>query len=276
MLRARGRAIVALVCSSPYHVTFLSGLSGMYFKPPKKLLHLAGKAIADFKMIHAEDKILVAVSGGKDSLSLLHALMHFQRHAPIHFELGVITIDPQSEDFDPSTLKPYMQELGMNYHYISEPIVKLASKHMQKDSFCAFCSRMRRGLMYKTAREHNYNVLALGQHLDDLAESFLMSALHGGKLKTMKAHYINDDGDIRVIRPFVYSREKQLREYATLAKLPVIEDNCPACFAKPTQRQHMKELLASQEALYPNTLQTLLTTIKPLISRGLPNLENRP
>ena len=245
----------------------------MFVKPTKKLLHLTGKAISDFQMIQADDRILVAVSGGKDSLSLLHALMHFKRHAPIFFELGVITIDPQSEDFDPSPLKAYMQKLNLEYHYVSEPIVEMADKHMLKDSFCAFCSRMRRGLMYKTARNNNYNVLALGQHLDDLAESFLMSALHGGQLKTMKAHYINDERDIRVIRPFVYVRERQLREFADKSQLPVIEDNCPACFAKPTQRQHMKELLAAQEINYPNTLQTLLTTIKPLMSEGLPEFE---
>jgi len=246
----------------------------MFAKPSKKILHQAGKALSDFKMIHPDDKILIAVSGGKDSLSLLHILLHFKKHAPINFELGAITIDPQSDDFDPSPLKAYMTQLGMDYHFVSEPIVDLAAKHMQKDSFCAFCSRMRRGLMYCTARENDYNVLALGQHLDDLAESFLMSALHGGKLKTMKAHYINDAEDVRVIRPLVYLREHQLREYSSQANLPVIEDNCPACFAKPTQRQHMKELLATQETRYPNTLQTLLSTIKPLMSEGLPDFTN--
>jgi len=242
----------------------------MFIKPPKKLLRPAGKAIVNLGMIRANDRILVAVSGGKDSLSLLHTLAHFKAHAPITFELAAITIDPQSDDFDPSTLIPYMETLGMPYHYVREPIVELASKHMKKDSFCAFCSRMRRGLMYKTARTFGYNVLALGQHLDDLAESFLMSALHGGRLKTMKAHYINDDGDIRIIRPLVYVRERQLRDFATRSGLPVIHDNCPACFAKPTQRQHMKELLAQQEANYPNTFKTLVTTMKPLMEQGLP------
>jgi tRNA 2-thiocytidine biosynthesis protein TtcA len=239
-------------------------------RPPKKLLHPVGKAIADFSMIRNNDRILLGLSGGKDSLSLLHILIHFQRHAPIDFEIGAVTIDPQSEDFDPSPLKGYLKSLNVDYHFVSEPVVKLADKHMKKDSFCAFCSRMRRGLMYKTAREHNYNVIALGQHLDDLSESFLMSALHGGRLKTMKAHYINDDADLRIIRPLVYVRERQLRAFATNAELPVIEDNCPACFAKPTQRQHMKELLAAQESSFPNTFKTLLSTIRPLMSEGLP------
>ena len=224
-----------------------------------------GKAIAEFDMIKAQDRILVAVSGGKDSLSLLHILHHFQRHAPIDFEMGVITIDPQSDDFNPSALKPYIDQLGLEYFYVSEPVVELAQKHMQNDSFCAFCSRMRRGLMYKTARQYNYNVLALGQHLDDLAESFLMSAFHGGRLQTMKAHYVNDVGDLRIIRPLVFVRERQLMDFAKSAKLPVIADNCPACFAQPTQRVHMKTLLAKQEAEYPHTFKTMISTLKPLM-----------
>ena len=243
--------------------------SAMFAQPSKKIRHLSGKAIADFKMIRANDKILVGVSGGKDSLSLLHTLLHFKRVAPIDFDVSAITIDPQSEDFDPSPLKAYMDQLGVTYHFVSEPVVELANKHMIKDSFCAFCSRMRRGLMYKTAREGQYNVLALGQHLDDMAESFLMSALHGGHLKTMKAHYINDEGDIRIIRPFAYVREAELRKFATSAPLPVIEDNCPACFAKPTQRVKMKQILAEQEKAYPNTFKSLVSTLRPLMSEGL-------
>ncbi len=242
----------------------------MFASPPKKLLRPAGRAIADFAMIREGDRILLGLSGGKDSLSLLHILAHFQRHAPIRFELGAVTIDPQSEDFDPSPLIPYLESLGIDYHYISEPVVELAAKHMGKDSFCAFCSRMRRGLIYKTARAHGYGVIALAQHLDDLAESFLMSALHGGRLKTMKAHYLVDDGDLRVIRPLVYARERQLRDFASQAQLPVIEDNCPACFARPTQRQRMKEILAAQEADYPNTFKNLLSTLQPLMREGLP------
>jgi tRNA 2-thiocytidine biosynthesis protein TtcA len=242
----------------------------MYAKSPKTILRHTGKAIADFAMIRQNDRILLGVSGGKDSLSLLHTLIHFQRHAPIGFDIAAITIDPQSEDFDPSPLKEYMARLNIEYHYVSEPVVTLAADHMKKDSFCAFCSRMRRGLIYKTARNHGFNVIALAQHLDDLAESFLMSALHGGHLQTMKAHYVNDEGDLRVIRPYVYVRERQLRDFAQQARLPVIEDNCPACFAKPTQRFQMKQILATQEAEYPNTFKSLVSTLKPLMRVGMP------
>ena len=241
----------------------------MHVTPPKSLQRLVGRAIADYNMIHDGDRILLGLSGGKDSLSLLHLLIRLQRHAPISFHLAVITIDPQSDSFDPSPLKAYVKSLGLQHHFVSEPIVDLADKHMNGDSYCAWCARMRRGLMYKTARDHNYNVLALAQHLDDLAESFLMSAFHGGKLKTMKAHYTNDDGDLRIIRPLVYARERQMAEFAIDAALPVIVENCPACFNKPTQRQHMKTLLAGEEQKNKSLFTTLLSTMRPIMENDL-------
>jgi len=239
-------------------------------QPPRPLLRTTGRALADFDMIHDGDRILLGLSGGKDSLTLLHLLMHFQRHAPIKFSLGAITIDPQSETFSPATLKPYMAQLDIDYHYVKEPIVKLAESRMDNNSYCSFCARMKRGLMYRTCRENNYNVLALAQHLDDLAESFLMSAFHGGHLQTMKANYLIDNKDLRVIRPLVYAREQQTRQFADMAKLPVIEENCPACFEQPTQREHMKQLLNNEEKLNPQLFNTLKTTLRPLMREGMP------
>ncbi len=229
-----------------------------------------GKALSDFRMIREGDRVLLGLSGGKDSLALLHLLTRFQRHAPINFTIGAVTVDPQADSFDPSPLIPYMQELGIDYHYRSEPIVELAKKHMDNQSYCAFCSRMKRGIMYSTARDNNYNVLALAQHLDDLAESFLMSAFHGGRLKTMKAHYVVNDGDLRVIRPLVYVREKQTADFSRKAKLPVIFENCPACYDAPTQREHMKQLLSKEEELNPQVLKSLRTAMLPLMQLGLP------
>lgn len=242
-----------------------------YSKPPKSLLHLAGKAIADYAMIQPNDRILIGLSGGKDSLSLLHILLHLKRHAPIEFDVGAVTIDPQSDVYDPSTLIPYLAELGVPYFYRSEPILKLADKHMDNKSFCAFCSRMKRGIMYNTARQENYNVLALGQHLDDLAESFLMSAFHGGRLNTMKAHYEIDAGDLRVIRPLVYVRERQTRAFSEEASLPIIPENCPACFDMPTQRFHFKNLLTDEEKNNPNVYKSLLSTMRPLMEKSMPS-----
>ena len=240
----------------------------MNITPPKSLQRQVGRAIADYAMIHDGDRIMLGLSGGKDSLSLLHILIRLQRHAPVNFDLGVVTIDPQSDGFDPSPLKGYVTATGLEHFMVSEPIVELAEEHMHGDSYCAWCARMRRGLIYKTARAQNYNVIALAQHLDDLAESFLMSAFHGGKLKTMKAHYTNDDGDLRVIRPLVYVRERQLAEFANNANLPVIVENCPACFSKPTQRQHMKSLLAREERENKNLFTTLLATMRPIMENN--------
>lgn len=249
----------------------MSSTSSTPVKPPKSLLRLAGKAIADFEMIRPGDRVLLGLSGGKDSLSLLHLLLHFQRCAPIRFELGAVTIDPQSAVYDPSPLIPYLEKLGVHYVYRRKPILKIATEHMDNESYCAFCSRMKRGEMYGAAREQGYNVLALGQHLDDLAESFMLAAFYGGRLKTMKAHYRIDAGDLRVIRPLVYARERQTAACARECQLPVIPENCPACFGMPMQRMHMKSLLASQEQTNPRVFKSLRSTLKPLMAAGLEN-----
>ena len=240
-----------------------------FIKPSRTLASLAGRAIADFGMIRDGDRILLGLSGGKDSLSLLHILHYLQQRAPLEFHLAAMTVDPMAGDFDPSPMIPYLDELGVEYHYVRKPILEMAKQHMGRKSYCAFCSRLKRGFMYRTARDHGYNVIALAQHLDDLAESFLMSAFHGGRLQTMKAHYVNDDGDLRIIRPLVYVRERQTRDFAQNNGLPVIADSCPACFSMPTQRQHMKTLLAAEETRNRLLFKSLLTTLRPLMSDGL-------
>ncbi len=237
-------------------------------KPPKSLLRKVGRAIADYDLIREGDRILLGVSGGKDSLSLLQILAHLQTYAPVKFELGILTVDPEVEGFDPSSLTDYYDRLGLPWHYARQPIMEEAKVRMSGDSFCAYCARMKRGIMYSTCREHGYNVLALAQHLDDLAESFLMSAFHGGQLRTMKAHYLNDAGDIRIIRPLVYVRERQTREFASQAGLPIIPDSCPACFTMPTQREHMKQLLAAEEQQNKNLFSSLLKAMRPLMVEG--------
>lgn len=233
---------------------------------PQTLLRAAGRAIADYAMIRDGDRILLGLSGGKDSLSLLYVLLDLQRRAPIRFELAAATVDPQSPEYDPSSLKPAMAALGVAYFYESYPVLEQAKQSMENDgSFCAFCSRMRRGMLYGAARREGYNVLALAQHLDDCAETFMMSAFFGGKLRTMQAHYTNDAGDIRIIRPLIYARERQTAAFAKNAQLPVIPENCPACFAMPTERMHMKTVLADLERGNPKVFANLLTAMRPLL-----------
>ena len=238
-------------------------------KPPKNLLRPVGRAIADYKMIQDGDRLLLGLSGGKDSLSLLHLLYHLKSYAPVRFELAVATVDPGIEGFDPSPLKEYLSGLGIDYFYRKQAIAEQAEENMGRDSFCAYCSRMRRGILYSTARENDCNKLVLAQHLDDLAESFMMSVFYGGSLRTMKASYTIDAGDLQVIRPLVYVRERQLAKFAQAAGLPVIADNCPACFSKPTQRQHMKELLVQEEKATPQLFANMLHAMRPLMGRQM-------
>ncbi|SMN15130.1 tRNA(Cytosine32)-2-thiocytidine synthetase [uncultured Candidatus Thioglobus sp.] len=234
-------------------------------KLPKLLIKPVGRAISDFGMIKEGDKILLGVSGGKDSLSLFHLLRHFQKHAPINFDLGVVTIDPQVEGFEPQALDVFFKQFDTPYFFEEFPILEQAKESMKGDSYCSFCARIKRGLMYKVARDKGYNVLALGQHLDDLSESLMMSMCHNGKIQTMKAHYINDAKDLRIIRPMVYVRERQLADFAKVAYLPVIVDSCPACFTMPTERDHFKQWLLTEEKRTPNLYKNLLSAMKPML-----------
>ncbi|MEY6431078.1 ATP-binding protein [Thioalkalicoccus limnaeus] len=237
-------------------------------KPPKSLLRPVGRAIVEFDMIRAGDRVLVAVSGGKDSLSLLAILHHLRTYAPVRFELGVVTVDPEVPGFDPAPLQGYYRDLDLRWHYERQPIMEEAKTRMDGDSFCAYCARMKRGIMYRICRREGYQVLALGQHLDDLAESLLLSLFHGGQLRTMKAHYRNDAGDVRIIRPLAYCRERQTAAFAATAGLPVVPDSCPACFTRPARREQMKALLANEEARHPHLFANIRHALKPLLTEG--------
>ena len=238
----------------------------LYPNIPKKLIKQVLSAVNDFDMIHEGDKVIVCISGGKDSLTLLHLLRHIQKVSPKKFSIAAATVDPQTPEYNPLPLKSYMEELGVPYFYESHAIISLAAVKMTKKvSLCAFCSRMKRGILYSCARREGYNVLALGQHLDDLAESFFMSIFNNGLLRTMKANYVNDKGDLRIIRPLVYVRERLTKNFAEDAKLPVITENCPACFAAPTERHRTKLLLASQEQALPDVFSSILKAMKPIM-----------
>lgn len=242
-----------------------------FIPPPKSLMKPSIQAIKDFQMIKDGDKVLVCLSGGKDSLSLLHVLHQYQYQAKkegIHFKLGAVTIDPMTSAYDPSPLIPYLSELGLTYFFERQDIFDQAM-NVSAASICSFCSRMKRGRLYACARREGWNVLAFGQHLDDLAETFLMSSFHNGILFTMKANYEIKGGDIRVIRPFVYVRETLTRQFAESNRLPVIPENCPACFEAPKERHRIKQLLASQEILHPRIFHNLRSTMKSLMSRDI-------
>ncbi|XP_072040662.1 uncharacterized protein [Amphiura filiformis] len=249
-----------------------------FHAPPKKIFKPTLQAMEEYQMIQDGDRVLVCLSGGKDSLSLLHTLRQYQfvaKKKEIHFDLGAVTVDPQTSSYDPSPLKGYLRSLDLPYFYEEQCIIDMAASLQDGcDSICSFCSRMKRGRLYACARREGYNVLAMGQHLDDLTESFLMSVFHNGLLRTMKANYTVKEGDLRVIRPFVYVREKHLREFAEQSKLPVIPENCPACFEAPKERHRTKQLLAGQELLFPRLYSSLQTALKPLMARNKTGMES--
>ena len=147
-------------------------------------------------------------------------------------------------EYKPQPLVPYMESIGVPFYLERDAIVERARDCMQKNSICSFCSRMKRGMIYNCARREKYNVIAMGQHLDDLAESFIMSLFHNGCLRTMKANYTIDAGDLRVIRPLVTCREQLFRDFSDKHELPIIADNCPACFSAPKERHRVKLMLA--------------------------------
>ena len=235
--------------------------------PSKEIFKPFVEAVTEFSMIKDGDRLLVCLSGGKDSLSLLHCVKQYQFYAAsqgIRFQFGAVTVDPMSSAYDPRPLIPYLAQLGVEYLYEQQDIMGQALQ-ANASSICAFCSRMKRGRIYAAARKNGYNVLALGQHLDDLTESFFMSIFHNGRLRTMKASYTNTEGDLRIIRPLVYAREKSLRKFAEGSKLPIIAENCPACFEAPKERQRMKQLLAQQELLFPRLYWNLKTALYPVM-----------
>lgn len=248
-----------------------------WHSPPKNIFNPTVEALQEFGMIKDSDSVLVCLSGGKDSLSLLHTLRQYQFYAgarEIKFSLGAVTVDPKSASYDPRPLIPYLASLNIPYFYEQQEILKQAADLENLNSICSFCSRMKRGRIYATARREGYNVLAFGQHLDDLAESFMMSVFHNGRLRTMKAHYNVREGDLRVIRPFVYVREKDLRRFAESKKLPVIPENCPACFESPKERHRVKQMLAQQEVLFPGLYWSLRTALHPVMAINVTGMEN--
>jgi tRNA(Ile)-lysidine synthase TilS/MesJ len=242
--------------------------------PPRKLLATVCRSVASFRMIRPGDRLLLGLSGGKDSLSLLHILLHMQARSPVRFELAAATVDPGAEGFDPRPLGPYLASLGVTHYLLPNRIMADASASMEGDSICSFCARMKRGALYSCCRREGYTTLVLGQHADDIAESLLLSAFHNGALRTMKACYAIGAGEaaLRVIRPMAAVRERSLRAFAYASGMPVIPDNCPACFEAPKERARIKALLRREERAFPQLFSSLGSALQPLLDCRVPPL----
>ncbi|XP_066254164.1 uncharacterized protein [Euwallacea similis] len=236
--------------------------------PERNLWSPTVQAITEYKMIRDGDKVMVCLSGGKDSLSLLHTLLQYQTHAQkegVLFSIGAITVDPDSTKCDPCVLIPHLKGLGV--HYIiddkkSDPGCETEKKEEAKENLFSFCTATMRHRLYSAAKSSGYNVLAIGQHLDDLCENFLLSVFHLGRMRTMRAHYYIKEHDLRVIRPLVYVREKALRQFSTNECLPVSVNSNPNL---SKERQRIKQLLTQQEILFPMLFVSLRNALHPLI-----------
>jgi len=235
----------------------------------KKLRRETGKAIADFNMIQDGDRVMVCISGGKDSLTMLDILLSMRDHAPINFELLAVNLDQKQPGFPEDVLPAYFESLGVNYRILEEDTYSLVTDMVPEGkTYCGWCSRFRRGILYKFARNEGYNKIALGHHRDDMIETLFLNMFHGGKLKSMPAKLLSDDGTNMVIRPLAYCREKDIERYAKLAQMPIIP--CNLCGSQDNlQRQVIKEMLQAWDKQHPGRLETIFRAMTDVVPSHL-------
>ena len=235
----------------------------------KHLASKTGKAIGDFKLINEGDKILVGLSGGKDSWTLLHVLYHLKKKAPVNFELHPVTINPGFTGFNTKLISDYLEKYLPDLNYITENtnISEVMDKYITPGkSICSFCSRLRRGVLYRIAIENNFNKIALGHHADDFIETLLLNQFFNGRTKAMTPLLHADDGKNTVIRPLCYVKEETIINFIKTTDFPITESRCPAKESN-LNRIKIKKLLSE--------LSQEFTGIKSSILRSISNLDTR-
>lgn len=231
-------------------------------KLAKRLRRLAGQAIADFDMIRAGDKVMVCLSGGKDSYALLDVLMHLRERAPIDFDIVAVNLDQKQPGFPGHVLPDYLTQLGVPFRIAEQDTYSVVKRVIPEGkTMCSLCSRLRRGVLYRVAGELGATKIALGHHRDDILETFFLNLFYGGKLKTMPPKLVSDDGKHVVIRPLAYCKEEDLAEYAEVRRFPIIP--CTLCGSQQTlKRVEIKALLREWEKRHPGRVETILTGIQ--------------
>lgn len=230
-------------------------------KLKKRLRRQIGQAIADYNMIQEGDKIMVCVSGGKDSLTLLDFLLHFQCTAPVRFEVVAVNLDQKQPGFPQELLPRYFEQIGVPYHILERDTYRVVKEIIPEgETTCGLCSRLRRGILYGFAAECGFTKIALGHHLDDIVETFFLNLFYGGRLKAMPPKLLSDDRRHIVIRPLAYCREEDIAEYARQMAFPVIP--CNLCGSQENlQRQAIKAMLKSWETRHPGRVETIFRAL---------------
>ena len=236
----------------------------------KKLRHGVGKAIADFGLIESGDRIAVAVSGGKDSYTLLLLLEDLRRRAPVKFELVGVNIDSGYPGYRTDVIEAFFQKHAFPYQMVpSQHYDIIREKRRPGSSYCSICSRLKRGALYEAAQTLGCNKLALGHHQDDFIETLLLNQFFVGSLKSMSASMLADNGVITVIRPLVYLPEEDIITFSRQAELPVVCCCCPVCGSADIQRRRMKRLLKELQADIPHVKSSLLKALSNVHPRHL-------
>lgn len=231
-------------------------------KLQKRLRREVGQAIHDFSMITPHDKVMVCLSGGKDSYTLLDILLNLQQHAPIPFEILAVNLDQKQPDFPEHVLAEYLHALKVPFHILEKDTYSIVKEIIPEGkTMCSLCSRLRRGTLYEFAEKVGATKIALGHHRDDIIETFFLNLFFGGQLKAMPAKLRSDDGKHIVIRPLAYCREKDIARYAAYRQFPIIP--CNLCGSQENlQRKVIKQMLQSWDKQYPGRIETIFRALR--------------
>ncbi len=238
-------------------------------KLEKRLCRQVGQAIIDFNMIEAGDRVMVCVSGGKDSFGLLDILLKLQRRAPVHFDIVAVNLDQKQPGFPAHILPEYLGQLGIEYHIETQDTYSIVKQKVPEGkTMCSLCSRLRRGILYGVADRLKITKIALGHHRDDMIHTFFLNMFFAGKLKGMPPKLVSDDGGHIVIRPLAYVAEKDLSAWAKHRQFPIIP--CSLCGSQENlQRQEVKRMVHAWERQYPGRTETMFTALQNVVPSHL-------